>query len=94
VGGLAGGVFVLQNNGGDDLGIAAAGPFTFATALESGQPYHVTVLRQPAGHLCSVQGGDGIVAEADVSSVVVVCLGFPFGGGLPGNPVPSGMPAR
>lgn len=46
--GLAGSGLVLQNNGGDNLGPAVNGPFTFATPLLDGSAYAVSVLVQPA----------------------------------------------
>jgi len=47
VGGLTGTV-TLQNNGADDLAVAADGPFTFATSVINGGAYDVTVSGQPA----------------------------------------------
>ena len=49
VSGLSGSGLVLQNNGGDDLAISADGSFTFATTVESGAAFHVTVKSQPTG---------------------------------------------
>ena len=37
--GLAGTGLTLQDNGGDDLALAADGPFTFATPVAGGRPY-------------------------------------------------------
>jgi len=48
VSGLTGTV-TLQNNGADDLAVAADGPFTFATSVINGGAYDVTVSGQPAG---------------------------------------------
>jgi alpha-tubulin suppressor-like RCC1 family protein len=75
VSGLAGSGLVLQNNGGDDLEIAADGPFTFATSLADGQSYDVTVLNQPSvsDQGCVVLEGTGTVAGADVTGVEVWC---------------------
>ncbi|WP_218944371.1 hypothetical protein, partial [Marinicella rhabdoformis] len=48
VSGLAGGnTVVIQNNGGDDLNVNANGVSTFATALDDGSAYNVSVLTQP-----------------------------------------------
>jgi len=76
VGGLAGGGLVLQNNGGDDLPVAADGGFTFATAVASGQPYSVTVLVQPGApsQTCTVGNGSGVVGAGDITDVAVVCV--------------------
>lgn len=77
VGGTASGLtaagLVLQNNGADDLSVAASGAFTFATALAAGSPYDVTVKTQPAGQACSVTSGTGSV-QADVGNVLVECV--------------------
>ena len=49
ISGLTGTGLVLQDNGGDDLSVAAgATSFTFPTALASGSSYNVTVLTQPS----------------------------------------------
>jgi hypothetical protein len=76
VSGLTGSGLVLQNNGGDDLTVAGNGPVKFAAKLQSGSPYHVTLLSQPAEPdiVCSVSGGAGTVANADVTNVVVDCV--------------------
>jgi hypothetical protein len=79
VGGTVTGLFgtglVLQNNGGDDLPIAAPGAFNFATKIGVGQPYAVTVKSQPTGpaQTCTVTNGSGTMGGADVVSVQVAC---------------------
>jgi hypothetical protein len=72
--GLTGTGLVLQNNGGDNLTISAAGSFTFATAVASGGVYAVTVATQPTNpaQSCSVTSGSG-TATADVTNVTVTC---------------------
>ena len=72
VAGLSGTV-VLQDNGGDDLSVAGNGPFTFATPVASGGAYNVTVKSNPSGQTCTVSGGAGTVASANVTSVAVTC---------------------
>jgi hypothetical protein len=72
VSGLAGSV-VLQDNGGDDLSVAANGPFTFATVLASGSVYGVTVKSNPTAQTCTVSGGTGTVGSANVTTVAVAC---------------------
>lgn len=75
---------VLQNNGGDNLTVAANGSLTFRTALASGATYNVTVRSQPSvpDQACSVTNGRGTVGSADVSAVVVSCTtgDFTIGG--------------
>lgn len=70
--GLSGTGLVLQDNGGDNLAVSASGSFTFATKVNSGGPYSVTVMTQPMGQTCTVTGGSG-TASANVTSVAVAC---------------------
>ncbi len=72
VSGLTGTGLVLQDNGGNNLSITAAGPFTFSTALSSGATYAVTVATQPSGQTCTVANGSG-TATANVTTVAVSC---------------------
>jgi len=74
VSGLAGPGLVLQDNGGDDLALSADGPFVFAASVADGSSYSVTVLSQPATRTCTVGGGSGTVAGANVTSVTITCL--------------------
>src|SRR5262249_25102084 len=85
VSGLTGTV-VLRGNGGSNLSVSANGPFAFATPLANGSPYNVTVLTQPAGQSCSVAGGTGTIAGANVTSVSVSCAAntFTVGGTVSG----------
>ena len=66
---------VLQNNGGDNLVVAASGAFTFATPLVTGDSYNISVLSQPTSpsQTCVVSNGSGTVGLANVTSVSVVC---------------------
>ncbi|MDR3519800.1 MAG: DUF5018 domain-containing protein, partial [Candidatus Pacebacteria bacterium] len=68
------GTVVLQNNGGDNLSKSANGSFTFATAINNGSNYIVTVLTQPSGQACSVSNGSGTVSSANVTNVAVSCV--------------------
>ena len=63
---------MLQNNGGDNLTVAASGMFTFATSLSAGANYAVTVSTQPSGQNCTVSSGSG-TANANVTNVSVSC---------------------
>jgi len=85
---------VLQDNGGDNLTLTDSGVFTFATKVQTGQPYAVTVLTQPTTGNCTVQSGSGTVANADVTSVDVVCTGsitFAYTGAMATFTVPGGV---
>jgi hypothetical protein len=90
VSGLAGSGLALQNNGGDDLAVAADGAFVFATRLVAGTAYAVSVKTQPSNpaQTCTVARGDGNVAAADVADVAVTCTTITGGGGG-GAPAPS-----
>jgi len=77
VSGLAGSGLALQNNGGDTLAVAANGTFTFATELEEGSAYSVTVSTQPTDQTCSVANGSGTIAAANVTNVLVTCEDTP-----------------
>ena len=70
--GLSGAGLVLQDNGGDNLAVSASGSFTFATKVNSGASYNVTVLTQPAGQTCTVASGSG-TASGNVTNVAVSC---------------------
>ncbi|WNG61205.1 hypothetical protein F0U59_45735 [Archangium gephyra] len=71
--GLSGGALTLQLNGQQSLTRSANGPFSFETPLEDGSDYAVTVTSAPTEQECSVEGGTGKVAGADVSSIQVRC---------------------
>ena len=87
---------VLRNNGGDDLTVSADGPFTFATRLPSGASYAVTVQTAPAGQTCSVTGGTGTVAAANVTGVGVTCAPttYTIGGTVAGLPAATSLVLR
>jgi len=75
VSGLTGTGLVLQDNGVDNLPVSASGKFTFATALDGGAAYAVTVKTQPSSpaQTCIVTSGSGTVSAANVSNVAVAC---------------------
>ncbi len=76
VSGLTGSGLALQNNGGDTLAVAATA-FTFATELEVGFSYVVTVSTEPTGQTCTVSNGSGTISDADVTDVAVTCTDNP-----------------
>jgi len=85
--GLTGTGLVLQDNGGDNLAVSASGSFTFATKVNSGAAYAVTVMTQPTGQTCTVTDGSG-TASANVTNVAVACAassaGITIGGTVEG----------
>jgi hypothetical protein len=94
VSGLQGSGLVLQNNGGDDVGVQSDGGFAFPTQIPSGSDYSVTVKTHPSGpaQSCSVQNASGTVADRDVVNVVVTCALRQFTiGGTISNLRGSGM---
>ena len=90
ISGLTASGLVLQDNGGDNLTVAAnATTFTFATPVATGAPYAVTVLTQPTGLTCTLTNGSGTVATSNVTSVAIACAAagpttFTVGGTISG----------
>jgi len=72
VSGLTGGTLVLKN-GTDSKSITADGAFTFATPVQSGATYSVSVGTQPQGLRCMVSMGSGTVMNSNVTNVAVTC---------------------
>ncbi|MGR4870308.1 lactonase family protein [Variovorax sp. LARHSF232] len=75
VSGLGGSGLLLQNNGADDLAVAADGSFVFAQPVASGAAYAVTVKTQPGApaQTCSVSRASGTVSASAVSDLTVMC---------------------
>jgi len=74
ISGLTGTGLVLQDNGGDNLPVAAsATAFTFATQVASGSNYAVTVLDQPTGQTCTITNGSGTVIDVAVTNITIAC---------------------
>lgn len=89
VAGLAGTGLVLQNNLADDLPISSNGAYEFATTVDDGLTYSVTVLSQPTspGQVCTIANASGTVS-ANVTNVDVTCATntFTIGGTVTGIP--------
>jgi len=64
---------------GEQLGVTIDGAFTFATTVAHSSSYLVTVDKEPAGRICSIEGATGVIAAADVTSVSVSCRPLPKG---------------
>ena len=88
--GLSGAV-LLQNSGGDDLSVSSDGSFTFATPVNAGAAYAISILIQPEGQTCFISDSAGVVAAGNVSNVVVACsataIGAQMGGARQGVPL-------
>ena len=68
------GTLVLKNNGTDSLTLNANNAnFVFATTLQSGGNYAVTVGTQPSQQTCTVANGSGKVGSANITNVAVSC---------------------
>ena len=77
VSGLTGTV-VLQNNSTDNLTLTSDSAFTFATDLDDGSAYDVTVSSQPSGQTCTVGYGEGTLSGADITNVMVTCAAITY----------------
>ncbi len=66
---------ILQNNEGDDLAVSVNGAFTFATPLDDGSEYKVTVASQPKrpNWNCEVEHAAGSLTGIDVIDIIVDC---------------------
>ena len=86
--GISGSGLVLHSSvgSGEDLAVAASGPFTFVRPAPSGASYAVTVHTPPAAQVCAVVNGTGTVTSSDVSNVSVTCSAssFSVGGTIQG----------
>jgi hypothetical protein len=72
--GLSAAGLILRNNGGDDLVVPAnATSFQFATQAAYGSGYSVSILAQPNGLTCTVNGGTGSNVTAAVSGIDITC---------------------
>ena len=75
IAGFTAGSMVLEDNGGDDLTVAAnATTFNFPADLTSGATYDVTVKTQPSGLTCTVSPNvPQTIGNGNVSNVAVSC---------------------
>lgn len=88
VSGLDGSGLVLQLNGTNDLPVSTNDTFAFATMLDYGASYAVTVATQPGNpnQTCAVFNGSGTVGNADIGNVLIACAmpSFSIGGTING----------
>ena len=71
--GMLPGTALTLVNDGNQLAIAADGPFAVGQTLADGTAYGVSVLVQPAGAFCVVQNGSGSFFAASFQDIVVTC---------------------
>lgn len=85
--GLTGSGLILENNNAD-LSMVSGPNFTFATAIEDGSDYSVTINTQPTNQLCNVFNGSGKVSGFDISNVEITCTtstnAYKIGGSVTG----------
>lgn len=78
--GVKGTGLVLQNNGGDDLAVlpndGGTQTVSFATKIDLGKGYAVTVKTQPSSpaQTCSVVGGNGAAVGVPIAGITVTCV--------------------
>ncbi len=88
VSGLNGSGLILQNNGAENLPIAANGTFTFPSTLTAGDSYNVTVAQLPTNPTqdCTIENGTGSVSNSNVQNITVTCVNnmFTVGGSVTG----------
>ena len=84
VSGLAAGNSVEFDNNGESLIVLTDGPTNFATAINDGANYVVTVINQPQmpNQMCSVVAGSGMVQGMDVLLTVNCTTDQYFVGGM------------
>jgi 6-phosphogluconolactonase (cycloisomerase 2 family) len=75
VSGLAGTGLQVQNNVGDTLSVTQNGSFTFATSINSGANYSISVSTNPVNpiQLCTLTNGTGTVGNANVTNATLDC---------------------
>jgi hypothetical protein len=91
-----GGSVQLRINGVDALTVTAAGadavPFVFPTAILSGSAYVVSLQSSasaaPVSYTCALSNASGLMEQADVRNVSVICDAAEQGGPVPPPPPP------
>jgi uncharacterized delta-60 repeat protein len=82
--GLGGSGLALRTTFINNVQPSADGPFTFPRPLGDGTAYSVTIETQPTNptQVCTVTNGNGTIAGADVSNILVKCVTPPPQSGL------------
>jgi hypothetical protein len=78
---------VLQNNGANDLTVAAnSSSFAFPTLIANDTDYNVTVKSSPPSAVCTATNNKGRSSNFDVTSVVITCITntYDLGGSVSG----------
>jgi uncharacterized repeat protein (TIGR03803 family) len=75
ISGLTASGLVLLDRGGDALTLSAnATQFTMNTGVAYGGAYAITVQTAPAGIVCRVSNGTGVVGAANVTNITIGCV--------------------
>ncbi len=77
---LTGNELVLQNNNGDDLTLDQDASFVFATAIDDGSVYSVSIKNQPINNphqTCTITNATGQLAGNAVNDVAISCIVSP-----------------
>jgi uncharacterized repeat protein (TIGR03803 family) len=85
---------LMLKNGSETVAVSAgATSFAFSQSLPYASPYAVSVVSQPQGLACAVQGGSGVMPAHAVTSVAIQCTDQPFtlGGSVSGLGSASGL---
>jgi hypothetical protein len=72
--GLAGAQGLVLVNDTTQIPISADGTNIKLGSIGEDQPYGYTVLTQPAGRICSVANGSGIMGTGDIGNVQITCV--------------------
>jgi N-acetylneuraminic acid mutarotase len=70
---VSGASVALEDNGAASTTVSSNTTFTFATAVNGGSAYVVTVQTQPTDETCAITNGSGTVAAANISNITVAC---------------------
>jgi uncharacterized repeat protein (TIGR03803 family) len=85
---------LLLKNGSDTVAVSAgATSFAFSQSFPYASSFAVSVVTQPQGLACAVQGGSGVMPAHAVTSVAIHCTDQPFtlGGSVSGLGSASGL---
>ena len=72
ISGLLGGL-TLKNSDGSLLYLSKNGAFNFLENYSLNQEYHVEIVKQPVGQICSLNNESGITSLEEVSSIQIIC---------------------
>ena len=68
------GLVIINGNGTEFPVPKDTATFTYTDAIPSQSSYGLVVLKQPAGKVCTIANGTGIMQDAAVTSVAITCV--------------------